>query len=110
MALNRVSSFQAKAPVSRWGLNGLNFFTAAAQTGFGAYVAVWLTQQQMAGLFQTTKQNIGQHLRNLFAENELREESVVKEFFTTAADGKNYQTEFWNSRLKKFRQGNRKRN
>ena len=45
MALNRVSGFQAKAPVSRWGLNGLNFFTAAAQTGFGAYVAVWLTQQ-----------------------------------------------------------------
>ena len=71
---------------------------------------VWLTQQQMAGLFQTTKQNIGQHLRNLFAENELREESVVKEFFTTAADGKNYQTEFWNSSLNKFRQGNRKIN
>ena len=57
---------------------------------------VWLTQQQMAGLFQTTKQNIGQHLRNLFAENELREESVVKEFFTTAADGKNYQTKYYN--------------
>jgi MFS family permease len=33
------------SPISRYGLNGLNFFTAAAQTGFGAYVAVWLTQQ-----------------------------------------------------------------
>ena len=53
---------------------------------------VWLTQQLMAELFQTTKQNIGQHLKNTFDEAELAETSVVKKFFTTAADGKNYQT------------------
>jgi len=57
---------------------------------------VWLTQQLMADLFQTTKQNIGQHLKNVFLEGELRENSVVKKFFTTAADGKKYKTNFYN--------------
>jgi hypothetical protein len=38
---------------------------------------VWLTQQQMAELFQTTKQNVGQHLKSIFAEGELAQNSVV---------------------------------
>jgi hypothetical protein len=42
----------------------------------------------MADLFLTTKQNVGQHIRNVFAEGELAAESVVKDFFTTAADVK----------------------
>lgn len=46
---------------------------------------VWLTQQHLAELFQTTKQNIGQHLKNIFEEGELAGDSVVKNFFTTAA-------------------------
>ena len=57
---------------------------------------VWLTQQHMAELFQTTKQNIGQHLKSIFAEGELLQNSVVKDSFTTAADGKNYATRFYN--------------
>ena len=57
---------------------------------------VWLTQQDMAELFQTTKQNVGQHLKSIFAEGELVQDSVVKESFTTAADGKNYATRFYN--------------
>jgi len=56
---------------------------------------VWLTQQQMAELFQTSKQNIGQHLKNIFDNGELTQESVVKKLFTTAADGKNYETNFY---------------
>jgi len=56
---------------------------------------VWLTQQHMAELFQTTKQNIGQHLRGIFAEGELVQDSVVKNFFTAAADGKSYATNFY---------------
>ena len=56
----------------------------------------WLTQQHMAALFQTTKQNIGQHLKNILKEGELAQESVVKNFFTTAADGKSYGTNFYN--------------
>lgn len=51
---------------------------------------LWLTQAAMAELYQTTKQNISLHLRNIFDEGELPEESVVKEYLTTAADGKNY--------------------
>jgi hypothetical protein len=58
--------------------------------------SVWLTQALIAELFQTTKQNIGQHLKNIFAEGELQENSVVKKFFTTAADGKQYNTAFYN--------------
>lgn len=46
---------------------------------------VWLTQQLMVDLFQTTKQNIGQHLKNIFGDGELEQDSVVKKSFTTAA-------------------------
>ena len=56
---------------------------------------VWLNQNQMAELFQSTKQNVGQHIRNVFAEGELAPESVVKDFFTTAADGKQYRTKHY---------------
>ncbi len=57
---------------------------------------VWLTQKLMAELFQTTKQNISLHLQNIFSEGELTEISVVKEFLTTASDGKKYKTAFYN--------------
>ena len=45
---------------------------------------VWLTQLELAELFATSKQNIGQHLTSIFAEGELTEASVVKQHFTTA--------------------------
>ncbi len=57
---------------------------------------VWLTQADMVELFQTTKQNISLHIKNIFAEGELDEDSVVKEYLTTAADGKNYRTKGYN--------------
>ena len=57
---------------------------------------VWLSQALMAELFSTSKQNIGQHLKNIFLEQELSEDSVVKDFFTTAADGKQYRTKHYN--------------
>ena len=57
---------------------------------------VWLTQNQMAELFQTTKQNISLHIKNLFDEGELNKNSVVKDYLTTAADGKNYNTRHYN--------------
>jgi hypothetical protein len=57
---------------------------------------VWLTQQLVAQLFQTTKQNVGQHLKNIFDDGELSPEAVVKKFFTTAADGKSYGTNYYN--------------
>ena len=57
---------------------------------------VWLTQKQLAEIFDTTKQNIGQHIKNIIEDGELDRNSVVKFFFTTAADGKNYNTEHHN--------------
>lgn len=57
---------------------------------------VWLSQQQMAELFQTTRNNVTLHIRNIFKEGELTECSVCKESLLTAADGKNYKTKFYN--------------
>ena len=57
---------------------------------------VWLTQMEMAELFSATKQNISLHLKNVFADGELSEDSVVKDSLTTAADGKRYQTRLYN--------------
>jgi len=56
---------------------------------------IWLSQQQMAALYQTTKQNISLHLANIFKESELIENTVVKYFLTTAADSKSYNTKYY---------------
>lgn len=58
--------------------------------------SIWLTQKNIAELFNTSKQNISYHLNNIFKDNELQENLVVKEFLTTANDGKNYKTNFYN--------------
>lgn len=57
---------------------------------------VWLSQLQIADLFSATKQNISLHLKNIFEDGELSEDSVVKESLTTAADDKNYRTKLYN--------------
>jgi len=57
---------------------------------------LWLNQAGLAELYQTTKQNISLHIQNLYDEGELSEESVVKEYLTTAADGKKYRTKHYN--------------
>ena len=56
---------------------------------------IWLNQQQMAELFATSKPNISMHIANILKERELHKNSVVKEFLTTAADGKNYNIVFY---------------
>jgi hypothetical protein len=60
---------------------------------------VWLSQLQIAELFQTTKQNVSLHAKNIFEEGELRSDSVVKDSLTTAADGKNYRTQLYHLEL-----------
>lgn len=57
---------------------------------------VWLKQDDIAILFDTTKQNIGQHIKKIFEDGEQSEVSVVKKYFTTAADGKEYLTIHYN--------------
>ncbi len=56
---------------------------------------VWLSQKLMAELFDTTKQNVSLHLKNIFKENELDQISVVKDFLTTARDKKKYVTKMY---------------
>lgn len=57
--------------------------------------SVWMNQNQLAELFDTSKQNIGQHISNVLNEGELEQNSVVKNYFTTAADGKKYVVTFY---------------
>ena len=57
---------------------------------------VWLNQSQMVDLFQSSKANISEHISHIFTEGELEENSVVRNFRTTGADGKNYNTKHYN--------------
>jgi len=58
--------------------------------------SLWLSQASMAELFQTSKQNIAKHLKAIFAEGELAENSVVNSWLTTATDGKRYRVLHYN--------------
>lgn len=57
---------------------------------------VWLSQMELAELFQTTKQNVSLHIKNVLAERELVEDAVVKDYLTTATDGKKYRVKAYN--------------
>lgn len=57
---------------------------------------VWLTQAQLCVLFQKSKATVSEHIKNIFTEGEIDEKSVVRNFRTTASDGKNYDTYFYN--------------
>ena len=57
---------------------------------------VWLTQQQLVDLFQTSKSNVSEHIKHIFEEGELEEKRVVRKFRTTASDGKSYNTNHYN--------------
>lgn len=57
---------------------------------------VWLNQNQIAQLFGKDKRTVSEHIRNIFKEGELIENSVVRNFRTTANDGKSYNTNYYN--------------
>jgi len=57
---------------------------------------IWMSQDVMANLYGTTKQNVSYHINNIFKEEELDKNSVVKDFLTTARDGKNYNVSHYN--------------
>ena len=57
---------------------------------------VWLTQQQLAELYQSSKANVSEHIKHIFEEGELDKETVVRKFRTTASDGKNYNVTYYN--------------
>lgn len=56
---------------------------------------IWMNQQQMALLFDTSKQLVSHHIANILQDKELEEKSVVKDYLTTAADGKNYNVTYY---------------
>ena len=57
---------------------------------------LWLTQAQMCELYQTSKSNVSEHIKHIFEDGELQEDSVVRKFRTTAIDGKSYLTTYYN--------------
>lgn len=71
--------------------NIIIYSTADGKANVSLYAkdgSVWMNQNQLAELFDTSKQNIGQHIASILKDNELNENSVVKDYFTTAAYGK----------------------
>lgn len=71
----------------------LIFTSQAGEDGIEVRVQdenVWLTQKLISKLFEVTIPTINEHLRNIFSSNELEEVSVIRNFLTTAQDGKNY--------------------
>ena len=56
---------------------------------------IWMNQQQIALLFESSKQNISLHIANIFKDKELDEKAVVKNYLTTASDGKNYEITYY---------------
>lgn len=57
---------------------------------------VWLSLDQMSELFERDKSTISRHIKNIFKDGELHQDSVVANFATTAADGKTYQVDYYN--------------
>ena len=57
---------------------------------------MWLTQQQLCELYQTSKSNVSEHIKHIFEDEELIESSVVRKFRTTASDGKTYEVNHYN--------------
>jgi hypothetical protein len=57
---------------------------------------IWLTQEQLVNLYQTSKANVSEHIKNIIEEGELDRDSVVRKFRTTASDGKNYNIYHYN--------------
>lgn len=57
---------------------------------------IQLTQAQLCELYQTSKSNVSEHIKNIFEEGELEEDSTVRKFRTTASDGKNYSVSYYN--------------
>lgn len=78
--------------------NIIIYKTQDGQVSIGLYAkdgSVWMNQIQLAELFDTSKQNISQHINNILEDKELEPNSVVKNYFTTASDGKNYDVTFY---------------
>lgn len=77
----------------------LTFIAASGEGGVDAIYAdenIWVTQKMMGTLYNVDVRTINEHLKNIFKDNELQEDSVIRKFRITATDGKNYNTQHYN--------------
>lgn len=77
----------------------LSFVAASGEGGVEAVYAdedIWLSQKMMGVLYDVNVRTINEHLKRIFADSELQEDSVIRKFRITAADGKNYNTQHYN--------------
>jgi hypothetical protein len=77
----------------------LTFLAASGEGGVEAVYAdedVWLSQKMMGSLYDVNVRTVNEHLKKIFADNELEENSVIRKFRITATDGKNYNTQHYN--------------
>ncbi|WFE69098.1 hypothetical protein P8S54_02025 [Thiomicrospira sp. R3] len=77
----------------------LTFIAANGESGVETVYSdedIWLTQKMMASLYDVETQTINYHLKKVFSDSELEEDSVIRNFRITAADGKNYHTKHYN--------------
>ena len=78
--------------------NLIIYHTADGQAAVSLYARdgnIWMNQNQLAELFSTSKQNVSLHINNILKEKELQSDSVIKDYLTTAADGKDYSVTFY---------------
>ena len=76
----------------------LTFVAASGQGGVEAVYAdesIWLTQKMLAQLYDVNVRTVNEHLKKIFADSELQEDSVIRKFRITASDGKNYNTQHY---------------
>lgn len=89
---------QGKQPTSLVRSSAAEYLTFIAASGSGGVEAIyadesiWLSQKMMAMLYDVNVRTINEHLKNIFADSELEQDSVIRKFRITAADGKNYNT------------------
>ncbi len=96
------SRAKKKAEVSLVRSSAAEYLTFVAGSGQGGVEAVyadedvWLSQKMMAALYDVNVRTINEHLKKIFADHELQEDSVIRKFRITATDGKNYETQHYN--------------
>ncbi len=102
MRNDRKSKDSAKTDLSLVRSSAAEYLTFVAASGTGGVEAVyadetiWLTQKMMATLYDVDVRTINYHMKKIFGDNELQEDSVIRNFRITAADGKSYNTKHYN--------------
>jgi hypothetical protein len=100
--MNKAARSIKKQPVSMIRSSAAEYLTFIAAAGQGGVEAVfvdgnvWLTQKMMGQLYDVETHTVNYHLQKVFADSELQQDSVIRNFRITAADGKSYNTQHYN--------------